>query len=42
LLIGNPAKAKDVLGWAPTTTLEQLCEMMVKADIERNQRGASF
>jgi GDPmannose 4,6-dehydratase len=42
LLIGNPAKAKSVLGWEPTTTLEQLCEMMVKADIERNHRDASF
>ena len=42
LLIGNPAKAKSKLGWEPATTLEQLCEMMVKADIERNQRGASF
>jgi GDPmannose 4,6-dehydratase len=42
LLIGNPAKAKAVLGWEPGTTLEQLCEMMVKADIDRNQRGASF
>jgi GDPmannose 4,6-dehydratase len=42
LLIGNPAKAKAVLGWEPSTTLEQLCEMMVKADIDRNQRDASF
>lgn len=42
LLIGNPAKAKEKLGWEPATTLEQLCEMMVKADIERNQRDASF
>lgn len=42
LLIGNPEKARKDLGWAPTTTLEQLCEMMVKADIARNERGASF
>lgn len=42
LLIGNPAKAKAKLGWEPSTTLEQLCEMMVNADIKRNQRGASF
>jgi GDPmannose 4,6-dehydratase len=42
LLIGNPAKAKAVLGWEPSTTLEQLCEMMVKADIDRNQRDVSF
>jgi hypothetical protein len=24
------------------TTLEELCQMMVQADIERNRRGASF
>ncbi len=33
LLIGNPAKAKAKLGWEPKTTLEQLCQMMVEADI---------
>ncbi len=42
LLIGNPAKAKAKLGWAPTTTLEQLCAMMVEADLRRNQNGVSF
>lgn len=42
LLIGNPEKAKRELGWAPKTTLEQLCSMMVQADIQRNQLGNSF
>jgi GDPmannose 4,6-dehydratase len=42
LLIGNPAKAKAKLGWAPKTTLEELCQMMVAADIRRNERGISF
>jgi GDPmannose 4,6-dehydratase len=42
LLIGDPAKAKAELGWAPHTTLEQLCQMMVEADIRRNEVGASF
>ena len=42
LLIGNPERAKAKLGWAPTTTLEQLCQMMVEADIRRNQAGFSF
>jgi GDPmannose 4,6-dehydratase len=42
LLIGNPAKAKAKLGWEPMTTLEQLCEMMVEADLRRNAKGASF
>jgi len=34
--IGNPAKAFDKLHWRPTTTLDQLCRMMVDADIRRN------
>lgn len=42
LLIGNPAKAKAMLGWEPQTTLEQLCQMMVEADLQRNQVGFSF
>jgi len=42
LLIGDYSKAKDVLGWEPKTTLEELSKMMVDADIKRNQRGFSF
>lgn len=42
LLIGNPNKAKDKLGWEPKITLEELCDMMVKEDIKRNQLGFSF
>ncbi len=42
LLIGDPEKAKSVLGWEPKTTLEELCSMMVKADLRRNKIGASF
>ena len=42
LLIGDPAKAMEKLGWKPETTLEQLCEIMVEADIRRNRAGASF
>jgi GDPmannose 4,6-dehydratase len=42
LLIGNPAKAKAKLGWEAQTTLEQLCEMMVMADLRRNKEGFSF
>ena len=42
LLIGNPEKAKKELGWEPQTTLEQLCQMMVEADLRRNQAGFSF
>jgi len=42
LLIGDPAKVKAKLGWEPKTTLEQLCQMMVDADLRRNQAGFSF
>lgn len=42
LLIGNPAKANARLGWKPGTTLEELCQMMVREDMRRNERGFSF
>ena len=42
LLIGNPAKAKAELGWEAQTTLEELCALMVKADLDRVNRGVSF
>lgn len=42
VLCGNPQKARDILGWTPTTTLEELCRLMVEADLRRNQRGFSF
>jgi GDPmannose 4,6-dehydratase len=37
LLIGDPKKAKDKLGWQPEVSFEQLVEMMVKADLARLQ-----
>lgn len=42
LLIGDPQKAKDDLNWEPSATLEELCTMMVEADIRRNKVGATF
>jgi GDPmannose 4,6-dehydratase len=42
LLIGNPAKAKALLGWEPRTSLEELCRMMVEADLRRCNGGFSF
>ena len=42
LLIGDPAKATEKLGWTPKTTLEELCQMMVDADLRRNKAGFSF
>jgi GDPmannose 4,6-dehydratase len=35
LLIGDPGKARRLLGWEPTVTFEQLVELMVRADIDR-------
>ena len=32
-LLGNPAKAKEKLGWVPEVTFEQLCAEMVAADV---------
>ncbi|WP_300353495.1 GDP-mannose 4,6-dehydratase [uncultured Alcanivorax sp.] len=42
LLIGDPSKAKEKLGWEPKTSLEELCQMMVDADLRRNETGFSF
>ncbi|MBZ0268154.1 GDP-mannose 4,6-dehydratase [bacterium] len=33
-LIGDPAKAKEKLGWTPTVSFRELVEMMVDADLE--------
>jgi GDPmannose 4,6-dehydratase len=38
LLQGDASKAERVLGWKAKTTLEQLVEMMVAADIDRVKR----
>lgn len=35
LLIGNPAKAKDVLGWEPKIKFNELVELMTKSDFKK-------
>ncbi len=35
LLVGDPSKAKERLGWTPNVTFEGLVRMMVDADLER-------
>jgi GDPmannose 4,6-dehydratase len=35
LLIGDPRKAREKLGWEPSITFEQMIEMMVKADYDQ-------
>ena len=37
LLIGNPAKAKQKLGWEAKTGLEALCQMMVDFDLKKTR-----
>ena len=39
LLLGEPAKAKRVLGWTPTTPFPRLVEEMVKADLALVEKG---
>jgi GDPmannose 4,6-dehydratase len=34
LLVGDPTKAREVLGWRPESSFEQLVEMMVDADLQ--------
>lgn len=38
LLIGDPSKAKKLLGWKPKTKLEELVRIMVKADCDMVQK----
>jgi GDPmannose 4,6-dehydratase len=40
-LIGDPSKAKRVLGWEPSVDFKRLVHMMVDADIERLRRTMS-
>ena len=39
-LLGDPTKAKEKLGWTPTTTFEGLVTEMVEADLKSAQRDA--
>jgi GDPmannose 4,6-dehydratase len=41
LLVGDASKATAQLGWQPHTTLEQLCQMMVEADLRRTYPGGA-
>jgi GDPmannose 4,6-dehydratase len=38
LLVGDPTKAREVLGWKPTVELEALCSEMVAADVALFER----
>ena len=42
LLVGDPAKAERELGWKARTSLEDLCAMMVRADVDRLAKGSLY
>eukprot|EP00884_Botryococcus_braunii_P001403 jgi/Botrbrau1/11263/Bobra.0038s0035.1 len=43
VLLGSPAKAREVLGWDPhQTSVEQLCHEMVDADVEMAQDPTAY
>jgi len=42
LLIGDPAKARERLGWEPRTTFDELIRLMVDADLDLLRSGTPF
>jgi GDPmannose 4,6-dehydratase len=40
VLLGNPAKAKEKLGWSPEISLEEMIVEMVEADLARLKQRA--
>jgi len=40
ILIGNPAKAREILGWVPKVTFKELVRIMVESDFEKAKRRA--
>ena len=38
ILIGNPAKAKAILGWEPKVTFSELVKIMVKSDFKKAKK----
>jgi len=41
VLVGDAAKARERLGWQPSTTFPELARMMVEADLDAQRRMAS-
>ena len=37
-LLGDPTKAKNILGWTPEITVQQMCQEMVANDLQEAQR----
>ena len=41
-LVGDASRAQKLLGWKAKTSLQELCRLMVEADIRRNKIGISY
>ena len=39
-LLGDPAKAKEKLGWVPEITVEEMCAEMVEGDLQKAKQHA--
>ena len=39
-LLGDPSKAKELLGWVPEITVEQMCAEMVAHDLDQAKQKA--
>ena len=39
-LLGDPTKAKEVLGWVPEITVQEMCAEMVSEDLKNAKRHA--
>ena len=39
-LLGDPTKAKEILGWVPEITVEEMCAEMVAYDLDKAKRHA--
>jgi GDPmannose 4,6-dehydratase len=39
-LLGDPSKAKEILGWEPEITAREMCREMVEEDLKAAQRHA--
>ena len=41
-LVGNPAKARERLGWRPTVGFKELVELLVDAELARLEGAGAF
>lgn len=39
-LLGDPSKAKEILGWVPEITVEEMCSEMVQCDLDKAKQHA--